>query len=182
MKVAVGIVLGLLALGAMAGPSFAADGALAGGGRLSLEELASGTAAGPVSMSAFTRPPTALPPTQHFQGRLILNAKQLAGGFEVVRNQPFHLTVDDARRSLPPFDFAFVQDGDAIIPVRRGAIASTHPDWELVLEPGRAWDEAGEQGYSRASLPFALEERNANCLHNGVLTFAFRSDGAISDV
>ena len=181
MRAVAGIALGLLALSALAGPSLAGD-ASAGGARLSVEALASGVAAGPVSMSAFTRPPTALPPTQHFQGRLVLNTNQLAGGFEVVRNQPFHLSVDDDRRRLPPFDFAFVQDGDAVIPVQRGAIASKHPDWALVLEPGRAWDEPGEQGYSRASLPFALEERNANCLHNGVLTFAFRSGGAITDV
>ena len=133
-------------------------------------------------MSAFTRPPGATAPSQRFEGRLVLSGRREAGGFEVLRNQPFGIRIDDAIRSLPPFDFAFVQDGDAIIPVQRGAIASTHPDWELVLEPGRAWDEPGEPGFSRASLPFALQERNANCLHNGVLTFAYRADGAISDV
>ena len=132
-------------------------------------------------MSAFARPADATAPTQHFQGRLSLGAA-LASGFEVLRNTPYQVTIDASIRSLPPFDFALVQDGDAIIPVRRGPIASTHRDWELVLEPGSAWDEPGDGGYSRAALPFALMERNANCLHNGVLTFAFRSDGAISDV
>ncbi len=38
-------------------------------------------------------------------------------------------------------------------------------------------DVAEDGGYSRASLPFTLEERNANCMHNGVLTFLFKSDG-----
>ncbi len=28
--------------------------------------------------------------------------------------------------------------------------------------------------YSRAALPFSLQERNANCTHNGVITFAFK--------
>src|SRR5262249_10783316 len=32
------------------------------------------------------------------------------------------------------------------------------------------------------AVPFALEERNANCMHNGVLTFLFRGDGSVSNV
>jgi hypothetical protein len=51
-----------------------------------------------------------------------------------------------------------------------------------MVEPGRVWDEAGDGGWSRAALPFALQERNANCTHNGLLTFLFRSDGAVSRV
>ena len=47
---------------------------------------------------------------------------------------------------------------------------------------GPCWDEPGDRGYSRASLPFTLEERNANCMHNGVLTFLFKTDGTISNV
>src|SRR5450631_4282741 len=112
--------------------------------QMQLPDLTGGTAKGPVRMLAVTRPPTAMAPTQHFQGRLILDAARLAAGFEVLRNEPYHIAVNDRIRSLPPFDFAFVQDGDAIIPLQRGPIASAHPDWELVLEPGSAWDEPGD--------------------------------------
>ncbi|HEY0104833.1 MAG TPA: serine hydrolase, partial [Rhizomicrobium sp.] len=89
---------------------------------------------------------------------------------------------EEPARHLPPFDFAFVQAGDALIPARRGAIPSPHAMWEFLLEPGRAWDEPGDDGYTRAALPFTLEEKNANCMHNGVLTFLFRNDGSVSDV
>jgi len=180
MAIAAGLVFGAGMARAIAATAPASDARNAD--RLTLAELTGGAAKGPVRMSAFTRPSASAAPTQRFEGRLILSAEQLAGGFEVLRNQPYGVRIDDQTRSLPPFDFAFIQDADAIIPVQRGPIASAHPDWELVLEPGRAWDEPGDQGYSRASLPFALQERNANCLHNGVLTFAYRSDGAISDV
>ena len=78
------------------------------------------------------------------------------------------------------FDYEFVQQGDALVPVRRGAIPSTHGWWELILEPGRVWNEAGDRGYTRASIPFALQEKNANCTHNGVLMFLFRADGTVS--
>src|SRR6185503_18422390 len=42
-----------------------------------------------------------------------------------------------------------------------------------ILEPGRIWDERSDHGMSRVALPFTLEERNANCMHNGMMTFLF---------
>jgi hypothetical protein len=59
---------------------------------------------------------------------------------------------------------------------------SGHPSWEFALESGRAWNEPRDAGLTRAALPFALIETNANCTHNGVLTFLFGDDGAISRV
>ena len=84
-------------------------------------------------------------------------------------------------RTLPQdFAFEFIQEGGEIIPVRRGPQPSAHGGWEFVLEPGRVWDEPADHGYSRAAIPFALQEKNANCLHNGLLTFLFRDDGTVS--
>lgn len=39
------------------------------------------------------------------------------------------------------------------------------------------WKENSDNGYSRASFPFALVQRNANCTHNGVMTFLFDNSG-----
>ena len=141
------------------------------------------TPALPVSLGAFA-PPTGLAPTANrFEGRLVLGPERVPPGMRVIRDDYGDSKSADApARHLPAFDFAFVQSGNVLIPVRRGAIAAAHPQWEFILEPGRVWDEAGDHGYSRASLPFTLEERNANCMHNGVLTFLFKRDGAISDV
>ena len=134
-----------------------------------------------IPMSAYTRPPDAAPPSNRFQGRLVLGEERPGAGFRVLRDGNGDSN-DPSARHLPPFDFTFVQSGDALIPVRRGAIPSSHPMWEFILEPGQAWDEPGDAGFTRAALPFTLEERNANCMHNGVLTFLFKSDGAVSDV
>jgi hypothetical protein len=145
-------------------------------------QLNSGTVAGPVDMTAFAKPPWAVAPSQTFEGRLILDAATFDGGFQVVRNKPYNIAVNAALKSLPSFDFIFVQDGTALIPVRRGPIASSHPDWEFIVEPGEVWDEPGDRGFTRASFPFSLRERAANCLHNGVMSFAFKADGTVSRV
>ena len=137
----------------------------------------------PVDLPAFAPPSVLHAPANRFEGRLILQEELGRPGVKVLRDDygDFNGTGTPARH-LPAFDFAFVQSGNALIPVRRGAIPSASPEWEFILEPGLVWDETGDRGYSRASLPFTLEERNANCMHNGVLTFLFKSNGSVSNV
>lgn len=136
-----------------------------------------------VATDAFTPPPSARAPRNTFRGRLVFTAERAGIAFHVLRDD-----FGDAKfgngdaQHLPKFDFAFVQSGDAIIPVQRGALAGANKENEFILEPGRVWDEPGDGDYSRAAIPFTLEERNANCMHNGLLTFLFKNDGAVSDV
>ena len=75
---------------------------------------------------------------------------------------------------------AFVQDGNTLLPLQRGPIPGGHPWWEWAFEAGRVWDEPGDGGWTRAAIPFALVQRNANCTHNGVLMLLFKDDGAVS--
>jgi hypothetical protein len=110
-----------------------------------------------------------------FQGRLILDSQP--SGFTAVKD-PYGLANAPGARTLPPFDFEFVQSGHALIPMQRGAVPGSHPMWEFILEPGKVRKDS--DGFSRAELPFALEERNQNCMHQGVLSFRFRADGAVA--
>jgi hypothetical protein len=82
---------------------------------------------------------------------------------------------------LPPFEFNFVQDGDFLIPLRRGSIPSSHPMWEYILEPGHISSDKGQPSIRRVSLPFALQERNANCMHNGVFNFTIDANNRASN-
>ena len=86
------------------------------------------------------------------------------------------------RQRLPPDSpFEYVQEaGGALVPLAPGLIVTDDLVFNLIMGVGRAWDEPGgaDGGWSRASIPFALSERNANCVHNGLLLFAFKSDGA----
>src|SRR3546814_11586370 len=75
-----------------------------------------------------------------------------------------------------------VQTGSHIVPVRRDSVPGSHPHWDYVLSPGRVWDEAGDNGYSRVALPFALQQKHANCMHNLLLPFLFHDDPSVSQV
>lgn len=137
---------------------------------------------GLIDFGAFALPANAAEPTNVLQGRLTLHNTATAGGFAEVKDS-FNYTgsADDPRKHLPPFDFEFIQTGSHVFPVQRGSIASTHASWEFVLSPGRVWNESTDAGFTRAAIPFALQQRNANCIHNGVLTFLFKSNGTVSN-
>lgn len=152
------------------------------GARTQLDALAlvSGKYPDPVDFSAYAPAPGSTAPSNRFEGRLRLSGTPSAR--TLVRIDDFlgkgNATV---AATLPQdFDFSFVQDGEWLIPVERGPRPGSHPWWEFSVEPGRVWDEPGDGGMSRASIPFALVQRNANCTHNGMLTFLFDDKGNIS--
>jgi hypothetical protein len=148
--------------------------------RLTLTDLQKGEQAPMLRpFSAFAPPATARPPTHRLEGRLVLTATA-ARHFQAFRDVYGDAEANGrAAQTLPPFAFEFTTDGDRVVPAVRGPVVGTHANWEWVLEPGRLWDEDAD-GFTRASLPFALQERNANCTHHGALTFAFKADGTIT--
>ena len=136
-----------------------------------------------VDYSHYALPTEAAMPDNRFEGSLELFGESTGGAFDEHKDT-FRYTgaQDTTRMHLPEFNFEFVQTGSHIIPVERGSVASSHPEWEYVLTPGRVWNESGDAGFSRVALPFALQQKNANCLHNGVMTFLFKDDGSVSDM
>ena len=127
-------------------------------------------------------------PTNTFEGRLILNSgNATALNFNEVTSGRGQAGNYNNPGTLPAFDFEFVQVGSHIIPKVRGLIVSgnigapDYQDWNYIIEPGRVWNENNDNGYSRAAIPFSLQENQANCTHNGVLTFAFKDDGSITN-
>ena len=139
--------------------------------------------AAPLATSAFTPPETSSLPTQPFNGLLTFATKGAFGGIKI-HVDTFDITSDKQSNLavLPPFTFEYVSDGPVLIPAKREPQRSNHPYWEIMLEPGRSWTDANDMGWSRASLPFSLKEKNQNCLHNGLLTFLYKTDGSISRV
>ena len=137
----------------------------------------------PVPLEAYGPAPGAGRASHRFEGLLTLQGRASASGSRVYTDRyAVAVAAESPVRHLPDFSFELVQVGAALVPVRRGAVAGDHPYWEWILEPGRVWQEAGDGGWSRAALPFSLEEVNENCVHNGVLTFLFRPGGAVSRV
>ncbi len=163
---------------------------LFGTGDVSRNALASGTLlnggdpGSRVNLSAYALPPNAAQPVNTFEGSLELFGEHSGGDFKKVKDsyRYTHNRRDAPIKHLPEFNFEFVQHGTHLIPVERGTMTDSHPNWEFIIEPGRVWQESADGAYSRAALPFTLHQKNANCMHNGVLTFLFRDDGATSKV
>lgn len=147
---------------------------------LTAGQLTGGSAEDAVPDSAFALPVQAAPPTHSFEGTLTLEGLSTTGGFRALKD-PNGYEDAAATRHLPPVDIALVQNGSHLVPAKRGLQYTGNPAWNLAVGPGRAWNEDGDGERTRASLPFALVERNANCVHNGALTFLF-DDTAISEV
>jgi len=169
----VALALGLLALSgeAVAGPRR----------DLTAGTLQAGPFAAPVDYSAFTPGPA--PASNRFEGRLVLEVDSGPAGYRERHINLFdRQPATERRKRLPPFNMAFVQDGHDLIPVLHEPVGPADPEWRLFVNAGRVWDEPGDRGWSRAAIPFSLQEYNANCTHNGVLTFLYRSDGQISKV
>lgn len=115
-------------------------------------------------------------------GRLSFAPQQAASGFEIYTDRfGFDGQPDSRLAELPAFAFDYRTEGDRLVPEQRGFIAGEHPFWEYLLTPGRIWSEPGDGIWARAALPFALIEKNANCTHNGLLTFQYNAEGEVSD-
>lgn len=139
------------------------------------ELFANAAPAAPVDDSAgFAAPANAAAPSQSFEGTLTLTNISERGGFQILRDDDKY---DDGKdspwRHLAPFSFQFVQDGSRLTPVQQGLGITGSTAWNYIIGTGRVWQEKTDYGYMRASFPFALVERNQNCVHNGEMTFLF---------
>jgi CubicO group peptidase (beta-lactamase class C family) len=145
------------------------------GERLTFDDLMNGSdPTSPIDDSAFVMPAGAALPDHVFEGRLELFGEATQGGMEVIQGDS---ELDPETSHLPEFDYEFVQSGNHLIPTRRGLIITEHPVWNYIIEPGRVWKQEGDQGYSRASFPFALIWKGSNATFNGVMTFLFDDTG-----
>ena len=124
--------------------------------------------------AGFALPANAAAPSQAFEGTLTLSDPALRGGAQILRDDFGDDGVTNSPwRHLPVFSFQFVQNGSYLIPVQQGLVITGNAVWNYIVGPGRVWREEDDHGYMRASLPFALVERNQNCVHNGEMTFLF---------
>ena len=151
--------------------------------RLSFEVLTRGAGLdAPIQLAEFAPVGTATPATNTFSGRLRLHTDEQSNQFDLLLDE-FGL-ITPARPGigeLPGFDIELVQDGEFLVPLVQGPVDTGHEWWDLVLRPGRVWDEAADDGYSRAAIPFALKERREDCIHNGVMSFLFNDQGDVSN-
>ncbi|HEY4977593.1 MAG TPA: hypothetical protein VII25_00370, partial [Candidatus Acidoferrum sp.] len=140
---------------------------------LTYSELFSNTApSAPVDDTAgFALPVNAAPPSQAFEGTLTISDPTSSASAQILRDDFADDSANNSPwRHLASFSFPFVQNGSYLVPVQQGLVITGSTAWNYILGPGRVWQENNDNGYMRASLPFALVERNQNCVHNGEMT------------
>ena len=123
----------------------------------------------PVDDGAFGLPPGAAAPTHTFEGTLTLQNVATTGGFKKITG------CSACGQHLPPISIQLVQNGSWLIPAQRGLVITGDTFYNYIIDPGRAWDENSDNGWTRASLPIALVDRNQNCTHVGELMFLFNN-------
>jgi len=133
------------------------------------------TPASPVDDTAgFALPANAAEPTETFEGTVTLTDPGTSGNFTLL-SDIFGIipSGDSPWKHLPAFSYRFVQSRSYLIPEQHGLTITGSRAWNYILGPGRVWREESDHGYMRASLPFAIVQRNQNCVHNGEMTFLF---------
>ncbi len=156
---------------------------LSGNGRVNRSVLTYGELFSKVAPSApvddsagFALPANAAAPSQAFEGTFSLSDPTTSGSAQILRDDFADDSASDSPWGhLPSFSFQFVQNGSYLIPVQQGLVITGSTAWNYILGPGRVWQETSDNGYMRASFPFALVERNQNCVHNGEMTFLFNN-------
>lgn len=134
-----------------------------------------------VPNTEFALPANAAPALHHLQGRVVISPLADQTKVQILENPEAEERTELRAIRLPEMNTEWVQHESHLIPVRRGLIYSGDPYWNYIIGPGRAWSEDGDDGWSRASAPFTLVQRNHNCVHNGVMSFLF-NDQAVSAV
>jgi len=87
---------------------------------------------------------------------------------------------------FPAVSLSFVTEGDDLIPstqdvIRNGTLAAGHSFWDIIVQPGKTWSEASDDGWSRASFPFSLVNSIEGETHNGVAMFLYKA-GKVSHI
>jgi Beta-lactamase len=87
---------------------------------------------------------------------------------------------------FPGVAISFFTDKGDLVPftqdvIRYGSSDRGRSYWDVIVQPGRVWSQAGDRGWSRAGFPFALVNSIEGETHNGVATFLYK-DGRVSNL
>lgn len=127
----------------------------------------------PVDDSLFAIPQQAAQPSHTFQGTLRMRDSQSEVHSKIVTDTFFITRTWTGAIRLPAIDLEFIQHGSHLVPARQGLIYTGDPFFNIIVGPGRVWDETSDQGLTRASFPLTLVQRGQNCTFNGMVTFLF---------
>jgi hypothetical protein len=154
----------------------AAAGAMAQSRITTAELHAASSSAGLVDNSAFTPSAHAIAASAPFFGTLRLSESTMRS--IPTRIAPAPILGRDPQ-IFPAAEIAFFTDQGDLVPFTEDVIRVASANrgksfWDLIVQPGRAWCEPDDRGWSRAAFPFALVNSIEGETHNGLATFLYR--------
>ena len=125
-----------------------------------------------VATSEFKPPHEAKSRVKQLAAKLTLSAIPETEKFNLLVNEFGHsIPKEWLVTQLPKMQFQIVIDNGIVFSDRVAIQSSEHPYWEWQISNGKVWQEDVKTGLIKAVLPFSVLEKNANCTHNGLLTF-----------
>jgi hypothetical protein len=140
-----------------------------------------GTATSLLPNASFLPPETGASEAPAFQGPLSVHAS-------LMPTDPAEFTSREAlgedHMIFPTFNISFITVNGDLVPatqevIRVRSLPGDKSFWDLIVQPGRVWEEEGDGEWSRSSFPFALMHSIEGETHNGVAMFFYR-DGEVS--
>lgn len=131
-----------------------------------------------VQNAAFLAPKGAAPASEGFEGTLRLSET-------LMNTQPAKLKSDQVLGKDPAYfpglAISFTTVDGNLVPLTQDVIrAGSHPEgksfWDMIVQPGAIWSEEGDDGWNRASFPFALMRSEEGETHNGVASFLYNGN------
>ena len=98
----------------------------------------------PISMKWYKIPKNAAHPSNFFCGTLSFSSSRLSSNNYIIFDNSF-FGFSSTRVQIPDFTQSFVQHGSHLIPVRPGFKKTENPYYEIIVGPGRVWDEIGDR-------------------------------------
>ena len=150
---------------------------------LTAAELREGAAPELEDNRAFLPSDEAGAPHEPFSGTLRLNEVEMTTKPAAFKSRQI---LGKDPKVFPGVSLSFFAEGDDLVPVhqdvvRSGSTLEGRSYWDIIVQPGRVWSEPGDDGWSRASFPFALMHSIEGETHNGVATFLYK-DGQVTSL
>ena len=115
----------------------------------------------------------------NLSGIYSINSSPIGLGFEVLKNDNVIQSLDSEKilNNFPKFSIPISITNNRVTVLDKKIIETNHHFWDLSFSDGKAWNDNKN---IFVSIPFALLQKNANCVHNGILVFALDKPEKVS--